>query len=477
MSQTVKPNILMILIDDLGVRDLGSFGSTFYETPNLDRLTHEGLKFENAYASCPVCSPTRASLMSGKYPARVGITQFIGGKSEGRLQDVPYLHYLPLEEKSIATSLKEGGYQTWHVGKWHLGDEEFFPEHHGFDINIGGCHKGSPSDGYYPPYNIPALKECGDNRYLTDRITDESIELIKKRDPNSPFFLNLSHYAVHTPLQAPEELVEKYKKKAAKLGLDAINPIVNGDYMGCVHRSDQQIERRILQSHPVYAAMVENLDYNIGRVLETLKNEGLEEDTLVVFSSDNGGLATSEGSPTCNLPYSEGKGWNQEGGTRVCQMMRWPGKITPKTISTENTQTCDLYPTFLEAAGLPLNPEQHVDGISLYNHIIDGASLERECIYWHYPHYSNQGGRPAASLVSGNWKLIENFEDNSLELYDLIVDPSEQNNLKSSFPEKASELHSKLNLWKEEIEAKIPAPNPGWEAKMKTPKVANNAHI
>jgi arylsulfatase A-like enzyme len=200
-----RPNIVMILIDDLGARDLACFGSTFYETPNLDRLAREGMRFENAYASCPVCSPTRASIMSGKYPARVGVTQFIGGRNEGKLKDVPYLHYLPLEETSIAAALREGGYQTWHVGKWHLGDADFHPPHHGFDVNIAGFHAGMPPAGYFSPYGMEYLEDGPEGEYLTDRLTDEAIGLIRHRK-DKPFFLHLSHYAVHTPIQAPEGL-------------------------------------------------------------------------------------------------------------------------------------------------------------------------------------------------------------------------------------------------------------------------------
>ena len=300
----------MILIDDMGVRDLGCFGSTFYETPRLDQLAREGMQFSNAYASCPVCSPTRASLMSGKYPARVGITNFIGGHARGKLKCVPYLHYLPLEEKSIASSLRDGGYATWHVGKWHLGDGDFYPEHHGFDVNVAGCHQGSPGQaGYFAPYSENMNLPAPEGEYLTDRITEEAINLIRNRD-EKPFFLNLSHYAVHTPLQAPADLVEKYERKAKRMGLDQLDPIVLGESFPCVHKSDERVERRMFQSHTVYAAMMENLDTNIGRILDALEEEGLTENTLVCFTSDNGGLSTAEGSPTCNLSYNEGKGWN-----------------------------------------------------------------------------------------------------------------------------------------------------------------------
>jgi len=472
-----QPNILMFFIDDLGARDLGCFGSTFYETPNLDRLAREGMLFNNAYATCPVSSPTRASLMSGKYPARVGITQYIGGTCEARLKDVPYLHYLPLEEKSIASSLREGGYQTWHVGKWHLGDDDFFPEKHGFDVNIGGGHQGAPhKGGYFSPWFMNNLEEGPEGEYLTDRLTNDAIDLIRKRS-DKPFYLNFSHYAVHTPIQAPAALVEKYKQKAKRLSLDVIEAIIPGKPNPRCPTDKWRIQRRIIQSDPTYAAMMENLDTNIGKVLTALEEEGLVDDTLVCFSADNGGLSTSEGSPTCNSPLAEGKGWNYEGGTRVCQIFRWPGVVEPKSVCNDIVQTCDFYPTFLEAAGLPLIPEQHVDGMSMMPLLKKEGNMERDAIYWHYPHYSNQGGQPAASMRSGKWKLIEYFEAGDIELYDLELDVSEMTDLSEEFPELVKEMHAKLQAWQREVEALIPEQNPEWLAKLKRPLVPNNAHV
>lgn len=470
-----QPNILFILIDDLGCRDLTCYGSTFYETPNLDRLAAQGMRFENAYASCPVCSPTRASILSGKYPARVGVTQWIGGKSEGRLKDVPYLHYLPLEEKSLATALREGGYQTWHVGKWHLGDEPFFPEHHGFDVNIGGCHAGYPGrNGYFSPYSVP-VSPGPEGEYLTDRLTDEAIGLIRRRAKDRPFFLNLSHYAVHTPLAAPQALVEKYERKARAMGLDRLDPLVRGEAFPCAHKSDDHVVRRLFQSHTVYAAMMENLDWNVGRVLASLAEEGLERETIVVFTSDNGGLSTAEGSPTCNFPFVEGKGWMNEGGVRVCQMIRWPGVVQPRTRCLTPVTSTDFYPTFLEAAGMSLLPEQHCDGVSLMPVLRGTDHLDREAIFWHYPHYSNQGDTPAAAVLCGTWKLIEHFEEGGVELFELASDPGERNNLAGREPDRAARMLVLLKAWQADVEARIPEPNPGFEAKSRAPAVPNNA--
>lgn len=477
-----RPNILFILIDDLGWRDLACYGSTFYETPNLDRLAAQGLQFTNAYASCPVCSPTRASIMTGKYPARVGITQYIGGNNSGKLSEVPYLHYLPLEETSVATALREGGYQTWHVGKWHLGDEPFYPTRHGFDVNIGGCHHGMPPrpHHHWSPYAIPTLPPGPPGEYLADRLTNEAIKLLQTRDKSRPFYLNLWHYAVHTPLQAPEHLVEKYRQKARALKLDTVQAIYDGEIMPKIWpESDKphQVRRRMIQSDPVYAAMVENLDTNVGRLLDALEQEGLVDNTLVIFTSDNGGLSTAEGSPTCNLPLSEGKGWAEEGGTRVCKIVRFPGVTTPGTQTAAVTTSTDYYPTFLEVAGLPLRPAQHCDGTSFLPVLQNRAARPpRDAIFWHYPHYSNQGGEPASSILTsdGRWKLIEYFEDRRVVLFDLAGDISETRNIAAEHPQIVAQLTQRLHAWQQDVAAKIPQPNPQYTGPR--PAVPNNAH-
>lgn len=479
MAATSRPNVLFILIDDLGWRDLGCYGSSFHETPNLDRLAAEGMRFTRAYASCPVCSPTRASILTGKYPARVGITQWIGGKLRGRLQDVPYLHYLPLEETSLATALREGGYQTWHVGKWHLGDEAFYPGRHGFDVNIGGCHLGSPQgpNGHFSPYGIETLPDGPAGEYLADRLTDEAIGLIRRRDRERPFFLNLWHYAVHTPIQAPLHLVEKYRRKARRLKLDEVEAIVEGEIMPKLPPPGRtlRVQRRIVQSDVVYAAMMENLDSNIGRLLDALREAGLAEQTLVMFTSDNGGLSTAEGAPTCNHPLAEGKGWNEEGGTRVCQIVRWPGQVPAGAVCDVPVTSTDFYPTMLEAAGLPPRPSQHADGVSLLPLLRDGKAPAREAIFWHYPHYSNQGGAPAASVVAGPWKLIQWFEDNRVALFNLDDDISETTDLSQSRPAVRDRLLEMLRAWQRDVGARFPEPNPDYVEHRQVPRVANNA--
>ena len=457
-----SPNIVFILIDDLGWTDLGVYGSDFYETPNLDRLAAEGMTFSDAYASCPVCSPTRASCLTGRYPARLGVTQWIGGHTVGKLQDVPYHHALPLSEVTSASVLRGAGYQTWHVGKWHLGPRQAWPEKHGFEVNRGGCEWGLPKKGHFSPWQIPGFEDGPEGEYLTDRLTDEALRLIEDRDPGRPFFLNFWPYAVHTPIQAPEALVAKYREKARRLGLDREKTFEEGDFFPMIHKRDQRIVRRLLQSDPVYAAMVENLDTNIGRLLGTLEAAGLAGNTLVVFTSDNGGLATAEGSPTCNAPLHEGKGWMYEGGTREPLLVRWPGRVAPGSTCATPVTSTDFFPTFLEAAGLPLRPDLHNDGLSLMPLLTGTGDLDREAIYWHYPHYGNQGDTPGCSVRAGDWKLIEYFEDGRLELYHLREDIGESRNRAETDPEVASRLKRMLDRWKESVEAVIPKPNPNW---------------
>lgn len=461
---TKRPNIVFILMDDLGWRDLSCYGSSFYETPNLDRLARQGMRFTDAYAACPVCSPTRASILSGKYPANVGVTDWIDHGSfhplRGRLIDAPYVKELPLTEKCLASALRDGGYATWHVGKWHLGLRETYPDRHGFDVNVGGCSIGSPKNGYFAPWKIENLPEGADGDYLTDRLTDEAVRLIEGHR-GTPFFLNLWHYAPHTPIQAPAPLVEKYRAKAKRLKLDQINPIVEGEPHPTEPKRGQPIKRRILQSDPAYAAMIENVDTNIGRVLDALERFGHADNTLLIFTSDNGGLATAEGSPTCNSPLTEGKGWMYEGGTREPLIVRYPGVVAPGTTCDTPVTSPDLYPTLLEAAGLPLLPDQHQDGVSFLP-LLKGESLDRGAIFWHYPHYGNQGGTPGSSVRLGDWKLIEFFEDGRLELYNLREDPSESTDRSASEPRVVSDLHAKLVDWRARMNARMPHLNPAW---------------
>ena len=455
-----KPNFIFILIDDLGWKDLSCYGSTFYETPNLDRLAAAGTRFTNAYAACPVCSPTRASILTGRYPATLGLTNFIGGSTRGRLIDAPYVDHLPLEGKTIGRALKDAGYRTYYVGKWHLGGEPYWPEKHGFDVNIAGCHWGMPRS-YFSPYSMPNLEDGPDGEYLTDRLTDEAIKLIENNG-SEPFFMYLSHYAVHIPIQTPDRYIEKYEQKARELDLNQQKTFDEGDFFPCEHKKDRRIIRRLLQSDPPYAGMVENLDENIGRVFEAVDRAGLTENTVIIFTSDNGGLATAEGSPTCNAPLSEGKGWMYEGGTREPLIVKCPDVVEAGSLCDVPVTSPDFYPTILEMAGLELIPEQHCDGVSFLSLLKGTNNLDREAIFWHYPHYGNQGGTPGSSVRCGDYKLIEFFEDGRVELYNLREDVSEEHNIAKDKPDVTKRLKGMLADWREKVEAKIPEPNPDY---------------
>lgn len=456
-----RPNILFILLDDFGWKDLSCYGSTFYETPTLDGLARDGVRFTDAYAACPVCSPTRASILSGKYPARIGVTDWIGASAKGLLLDAPYVNHLPLSEVAIPKALKEFGYRTYFVGKWHLGGEEYWPAKHGFDVNIGGSEWGCPIQGYFSPYGLPNLSDGPDGEYLTDRLTDEAIGLLRTNG-DVPFFMYFSHYAVHNPLQVPSEYIHKYEQKALHLGLDGVEALVEGEYFPCEHKKNLRISRRTIQSNPVYAGMIENLDQNSGRLLQALDEVGMADNTIIIFTSDNGGLATSEGSPTCNSPLSEGKGWAYDGGVREPLIVTWPGVTKSGSVCRVPVTSPDFYPTILQMAGLPLMPEQHIDGASLVPLLAGTGEIEREAIFWHYPHYGNQGGTPYSAVRCGDYKLIEFFEDGRLELYNLAEDIGETRNIASSQPHTVSRLSQMLKDWRIEVGARIPLPNPDY---------------
>ena len=455
-----KPNIVMILIDDMGWRDLQCFGSTFYETPNIDALAAEGTVFTQAYASCPVCSPSRASLMTGKYPARVGLTQYLGGHDWGKLLEVPYVDHLPLEEYTLPKALRDAGYHTWNVGKWHLGEKEYYPEHQGFEVNIGGCSWGHPAKGYFAPWGIETLPDdVPEGTYLTDYLTDRAIDLIEHND-GAPFFLYWSHYTVHTPIQAKPEDLARFEEKSRRMKLDQLDPYVEGENFPCWHKRSERVVRRLVQSDVPYAAMIWNLDQNVGRLVQALKDCGEYENTIIVFTSDNGGLSTAEGSPTCNAPLSEGKGWGYEGGVRVPLIMAGPG-IRSHLLCDTPTTTPDWYPTFLELAGLKPHPEQHMDGVSIAP-LLRGEPMPERPLFWHYPHYGNQGGEPVAAVRRGNYKLLKFFEDNHTELYDLSQDIGESFDLTAEKPALSKELEQLLEDWIAQVGGLVPEPNPNW---------------
>jgi arylsulfatase A-like enzyme len=442
--RAAPPNVVLIVADDLGWRDLACYGSTFYKTPNLDRMAKDGLRFTDFYAACPVCSPTRVSILTGKYPQRVNITDWIPGRKDmpdQRLKRPEIRNELPLEEVTIAEALKQRGYVTAHIGKWHLGGKGFLPEDQGFDVNIAGDQTGTPRS-YFAPFEnkvgkMPGLEKAEPGEYLTDRLAAEAEKFIEANKAK-PFFLYMPHYAVHTPLRAKDETVAKYNVKP----------------------------QHGKQSHPVYAAMVESMDEAVGRVLKKLDELKLSENTLVIFTSDNGGLATLEGmpfAPTINAPLREGKGYLYEGGIRVPCIVKWPGVVKPGTTTNEMAITNDLFETILQA----VSPDREVggatatDGVSLVP-VFRGEKLKDRPLFWHYPHYANQGSRPGAAVRHGDYKLIKYFEDGRLELFDLKSDPSESRNIVAQKPAVARDLSEKLAAWQKEVGAKMPTPNPDY---------------
>jgi arylsulfatase A-like enzyme len=435
-----KPNVVLVLADDLGYMDIGAnHPGTFYQTPHIDSLARSGVRFTHGYAACPVCSPTRASIMTGKYPPRTGVTDYIGGNRPGRLLPAPNADHLRLEETTLAEALRDGGYATFFAGKWHLGTGPYEPSAQGFPAQTR-----SASQFYYPPTD--SKHAPNDDPKTSDQIADSAVDFIAAHK-DKPFFAYLPFLAVHTPVRARADLVAKYERLAAAAPPDAWLP-------------ERRRQARQVQNHPIYAAMLEQMDSAIGRVLAALRSHGLEERTVVIFTSDNGGLSTSEGSPTSNVPLRAGKGWLYEGGIRTPWIIRAPGVGAPGSVCPTPVITTDLYPTILELTGLPAMPAQHQDGVSLVP-LLRGAAFDRGSpLFWHYPHYGNQGGAPGGAIRQGDWKLIEWYEDGSLELFDLASDVGEKTNLAASNPARTAELHTRLKAWRTQVKAVMPTPNP-----------------
>lgn len=417
-----KPNILFILIDDMGWSDVGCHGNHFHETPNIDRLARQGMRFTDAYAACPVCSPTRASILAGQYPARIGITDFIPGhwRPYAKLTVPENNLQLPLESVTIPEALKKKDYVTCHIGKWHLGGKAYGPQYQGFDVVTQGIR--SRND-----------KQVGG-------FTDQAVKFIEA-NKDKPFFLHLSHHTVHIPLEAPQELIEKYEKK-------------------------QKPPTGV--NNPTYAAMVEHLDKSVGRIMAKLEELDIAHRTIVIFFSDNGGLYKAYGGyigkrqpVTTNAPLRDEKGTLYEGGIREPLIIRWPGVVKPATICSEVVSSVDFYPTFLEIAGARGNPGHVLDGESILPLLKQTGTLERDAIYWHYPHYHHS--TPAAAIRQGNWKLLEFFEDGRLELYNLKDDIAESKNLAKKMPQKAAQLQQNLAAWRKRVGAKMPTPNPDFD--------------
>ena len=457
-----QTNFLFFLVDDMGWADIGANGSKFHETPNIDRLARSGMRFTQGYAAGSVCSPTRASIMTGRHPVRVNITDWIPGQSNRKTN--PLLHpddlsHLPLAEVTIAEALKEHGYQTFFAGKWHLGNKGQWPTDQGFDINIGGHHRGSPPGGYYSPWSNPALKAKRPDEYLTERLTDESVKFLEERDKTSPFLLYLSYYNIHTPIQAYKKHIDHYKAKAAKAFQDVTPTEPEHDGIN-----------RTRQDNPTLASMVAAVDDSVGVLLGKLTELKLDKNTVVIFFSDNGGLSTlGRPGPGCNLPLRAGKGWLYEGGVREPTIIRAPDVTQPNSVSHKPMVSMDFFPTMLDLAGLPLQPKLHVDGQSLLPHLKGDDSGQRT-FYWHYPHYHGSTWKPGASIRDGDWKLIEFYHYKNFELYNLADDPGERQNLAKAKPTKAKLLRAKLLAWQKQMQAKMPVPNPDYDPNAKPDK-------
>lgn len=444
-----------MLADDLGWADLGCYGSRFHETPNLDRLAAEGMRFTDAYASCNCCSPTRASILTGKYPARLHVTDWIPGTSYpwAKLRPPVWRQELPLEERTLAEALQSAGYATAAVGKWHLGREPFAPQRQGFELNVAGNQSGAPGSYFWPyahddpskakAYHggpVPDVFAGGlPGEYLTDRLTDEALKFIE-HSRDRPFFLYLAHYAVHTPLQGKPELIEKYRGKI-KPG----NP----------------------QNNATYAAMLESLDQSVGRLQEKLASLGIDDRTLVIFTSDNGGYIGYGGAPgaTSNAPLRLGKGSCYEGGHRVPLIVRWPGVVKPGSVCNAPVVSADLYPTILPLAGAAGDAAHNsqVDGVDLAPLLKQTGKPARDAIYWHYPHYNVAPQSPYAAIRQGDYKLIEFDEDRRGELYNLKDDLSETTDLAGKMPELAATLREKLARWRNDVGAQPTQPNPEYD--------------
>ncbi len=470
-----KPlNVVLILADDLGVMDISPYNpDSFYDTPVLQRFSESGVRFSNGYAASPVCSPTRSAIMTGQWPSRTRNTNYFGapnqffgetlpenydplrdGKFNNRqrypMLPAPYLGQLAKSHTTLAEALKERGYATFFAGKWHLGHEGSWPTDHGFDFNLGGTERGGPygGDRYFSPYGNPNLPDGPKGEHLPDRLASETGKFIAD-NKDRPFFAMLSFYSVHTPLMGRPDLVEKYEKRRNERGLE--------------DRFEDEPPRknRSVQSHAVYGAMVEAMDQAVGKVLDALDAAGVADRTLVIFTSDNGGLSTSEGSPTCNLPHRAGKGWLYEGGIREPVIVRWPGVSPEGATSPWPVISTDFYPTILEAAGQPALPEQHKDGVSFVAALkTPAATNDERPLYFHFPHWGNQGGIPGSAVRLGDWKYIDWSWHKPAELFHLGKDPGERDNVAADNSEVVAKMKKILDGFHTDTKALMPFPNP-----------------
>jgi len=501
VSEESKPNIVFFLVDDLGWRDVGCYGSSFYKTPNIDALAKDGVRFTDAYAACHVCSPTRASILTGKYPARLHLTDWLSGRKDftfQKLKNAAIHQELPSEEITLAEALKAHGYSTAIFGKWHLGEEPYGPTSQGFDVQIPKWNKGWPKNGYHFPFELEGIDD-EPGQYLTDRLTDEALKFIDA-NKNRPFFLYLSHFAVHDPIEGRPDLVKKYEEIREQMppqkdpafvleGNPDARPPLSREKLNMLIQQPEYQDYKVLpnrtikvkqyQDNTEFAGMVESMDESLGRVLVKLEELGIANNTIIIFFSDNGGMSAANfGWPdriipdekldaaysTSNLPLRGAKGWLYEGGIRVPLVIKWPEKGVRDIVCEVPVISTDFYPSILDMAGLPLLPEQHIDGVSLVPLLKGDNQVEREAIYWHFPHYSNHGMQsPGGAVRFGDYKLLEYFENNTVQLFNLRQDIGEQHDLSLEMPEKTAQLHKMLRVWREEVSAQMMPPNPDYQ--------------
>lgn len=462
-TEEMPPNVLFILVDDLGYFDLSHTGSSFYETPHTDRIAQMGMEFTHGYANSPVCSPSRASLMTGQFTSRHGMTDWIGALTgedwrkmnrHSRMLPPDYVRELPSDHITLAEAMQMAGYTTFFSGKWHLGSEGSWPEDHGFDINVGGWDVGSPRGGFFDPYDNPNLENRQPGENLSMRLADETVDFFRDYHPGKtgkPAFAYLSFYAVHAPLQTTRGKWQKYRDKADSLGIAE-----KGFEMG------RYLPVRMVQDNPVYGGLVEAMDDAVGHVIQGLEDLGLDENTIIIFTSDQGGVSSGDHFATSNLPFRKGKGSTFEGGHRVPYYIVAPGITTPGSRSEVPVTGTDFYPTILDLTGQELRPDQHVDGVSLVP-ILQGDTIDDRYLIWHYPHYGNQGGRPSGAIRNGDWKLILDYETQDLELYNLRTDLSEHRDLSEFYPLKAEYLHKTMMEHFKEVGALLPVPDPQYD--------------
>ena len=503
-----KPNVIFFLVDDLGWADVGYEGSSLYATPNIDTFAKQGVRFTQAYSACPVCSPSRASILTGEYPARLHLTDWLPGRKEHpfqKLKNAETVQHLPYDQPTLPEVLKENGYHTAIFGKWHLGEDPDSTQKQGFDLHVPDWNKGWPNGTYFSPYGMKGLEGGPKGQYLTDRLTEEALKWVEK-NKDHPFFLYLANFAVHDPIQGRGDLVVKYERELFHrprpkgpayilegnpddpnaLSPEALRGLLGEKpYQGFSLLPNRTVKIKEHQDNPEFAAMVESMDESLGNVLAKLKELKLDDNTIVIFFSDNGGMSAANfGNPhkiigkcalnkaysTSNLPLRGGKGWLYEGGIREPLIVYWPRQGNQGTVCDVPVIGTDFYATILDMVGAHRGKagEDGVDGVSLVPLLKGDQEAPKQFaergLYWHWPHYSNHGAQsPGGAVRYGDYKLIEYYENDTVQLFDLKTDPGEQHDLARSEPAKAQELRGRLHAWREAVNAEMPVPNPNFD--------------